>query len=242
METIKNIDASRGVIKYGVVISTVTAVLTLIALTVAVCTPPLSGPFCKGDCLSYPYTDIISRFPRDYYWMIAAILSSFSFMAMMAVVHVTAPQEGKHFSLAGFGFGVMSALILSVDYFIQLSFIQPTLLAGETEGIAALSQYNPHGIFIILEELGFITMNIALFCLFPVFRGAPKPAGGLRATFLTGFILMILSFLAIVFAFGLKREYRFEVIIISITWMELIIIGFLLGRYFRRLSRPDQNR
>lgn len=222
------------ILKSGARISAITAILTLIAFGIAVCTPPLSGPFCKGDCYIYPYTDIISRFPRDYYWMIAAILSSFSFLAMMASVHVSAPPERKHFSLTGTGFAIISALILSADYFVQLSFIQPSLIAGETGGIAALSQYNPHGIFIILEELGFITMNIALFCLYPVFRGANKPAKGLRATVLAGFLLMIISFLIVLLAFGLNREYRFEVIIISITWIELIVGGFLLASYFRR--------
>lgn len=241
MKSIEIFNTPKEVLKYGVAISTVTGALTLIALAVAVCTPPLSGPFCKADCLQYPYTDIISRFPRDYYWMIPAILSSFSFLSMMAAVNVTNTPERKHFSLTGLGFAVISTLILSADYFIQLSFIQPSLLAGETEGVAALSQYNPHGIFIILEELGFITMNIALFFLYLVFRGTGKRDTGLRVTLLTGFLLMIISFPAILLAFGLNREYRFEVIIISITWTELIIAGFLLAKFFKDKARQGQN-
>jgi len=39
----------------------------------------------------------------------------------------------------------------------------------------------------------------------------------------------------------MNREYRFEVIIISITWIELIIAGFLLGRYFKRLKNQPEN-
>lgn len=238
MKTIENL---RGIAGFGRCISVLTAVLTVISLGVAVSTPPLSGPFCTGECFRYPYTDIAGRFPRDYYWMVPAILSAFSFLAMMATVHVATPQDRKHFSLTGLGFAMISALILSADYFIQLSFIQPALLAGETEGIAALSQYNPHGIFIILEELGFMTMNIALFCLFPVFRGLHKPSGALRVTLMAGFILMIISFASVLLAFGMNREYRFEVIIISITWIELIIAGFLLGRYFKRLKNQPEN-
>lgn len=230
----KALNSPQGITGFGRCISILTAALTVISLGVAVSTPPLSGPFCTGECFRYPYTDIVSRFPRDYYWMVPAILSSFSFLAMMATVHVATPHERRHFSLTGLGFAMISALLLSADYFIQLSFIQPSLMAGETEGIAALSQYNPHGLFIILEELGFITMNIALFCLFPVFRGAHKPAGALRVTLMAGFLLMIISFTAVLMAFGLNREYRFEVIIISITWIELIIVGFLLGRYFKQ--------
>ena len=45
---------------------------------------------------------------------------------------------------------------------------------------------------------------------------------------------MLLSFLAITASFGMNREYRFEVVIISITWIELIITGILISLFFKR--------
>lgn len=222
--------------KFGYYISLFTAVITIITFGIAICTPPLSGPFCKEGCFEYPYHEIISRFPRDYFWMFPAIILSFSYMVMMIAVHKVVSPERSVFSLSGVAFAVISTLILSADYFVQVSFIQPTLMAGETEGIAMLSQFNPHGLFIILEELGFITMNISFVFLAPALTESARLEKSLRLTVITGFFLMLLSFATIVFINGINREYRFEVIIISITWIELIIVSILLSRYFRRRS------
>jgi hypothetical protein len=55
--------------------------------------------------------------------------------------------------MLGIVFATISCTLLVGDYFIQISVIQPSLLKGETDGIALLTQYNPHGIFIALEEV-----------------------------------------------------------------------------------------
>jgi len=225
-----------GLAQFVYYISLFTAVITIITFGIAICTPPLSGPFCKSGCFEYPYHEIINRFPRDYFWMFPAIILSFSYMLMMISVHKSATPEKNVFSLAGVAFAVISTLILSVDYFVQVSFIQPSLLAGETEGIAMISQFNPHGLFIILEEIGFITMNISFIFLVPALTSSTRIEKSLRLTFIIGFILMLLSFAAVVLIHGIKREYRFEVIIISITWIELIIVSILFSKYFKKIS------
>jgi hypothetical protein len=155
---------------------------------------------------------------------------------MMISVHKAATPEKSVFSLAGVAFSVISTLILSVDYFVQVSFIQPSLLAGETEGIAMISQFNPHGLFIILEEMGFITMNISFIFLAPALTSSTRIERSLRLTFIIGFSLMLLSFAALVLIYGINREYRFEIIIISITWIELIIVSILFTKYFKKIS------
>lgn len=223
--------------KFGYWISIITAAITFITFGIAINTPPLSGPYCQAGCFEYPYHEIISRFPRDYYWMFPAIILSISYLVMMIVFHKSVPEEKNLFSLTAVGFAIISTLILSLDYFVQVSFIQPSLLAGETEGIAMLSQFNPHGLFIILEELGFITMNISFFCLVPVFSSSVRLEKALKLTFISGFILMMLSFAGISILHGLNREYRFEIVVISITWLELIIAGILFAGYFKRIER-----
>ena len=228
----RNVSTSR----FGYYVSVITAILTVVSFGIAVCTPPLSGPFCTGDCFRYPYHDIISRFPRDYYWMYPAILLSFSYLVMMIAVHRSMPSERNLFSAIASGFAIMSSLILSSDYFIQVSFIQPSLLAGETDGVAMMSQFNPHGIFIILEEMGFVTMGISFLFLVPAFSGAGRLEKSLRLTFIISFCLTVASFIAISAVHGIMREYRFEVAVISITWIELIIVSILFSRYFRRLE------
>jgi hypothetical protein len=227
---VKNANISR----FGYYVSVITAILTVVSFGIAVCTPPLSGPFCQGDCFRYPYHDILSRFPRDYYWMYPAILLSFSYLVMMITVHRSMPAERNLFSAVASGFAIISSLILSSDYFIQVSFIQPSLLAGETDGVAMMSQFNPHGIFIILEELGFVVMGISFLFLVPAFGGPTRLEKSLRLTFIISFFLTVIAFIAISAVHGIMREYRFEVAVISITWIELIIVSILFSKYFRR--------
>lgn len=214
--------------KTGFYVSLATGIITLITFAVAIGTPPLSGPFCTGNCFEYPYSDIASRFPRDYYWMFGAIVLSFSYLMMMGVVHQTTAPDKKLYSQIGLQLATMASLVLIVDYFLQLSVIQASLLAGETEGIAQLSQFNPHGIFIVLEEIGFLLMIFSFFALAPAFKGHKA----LQWTVSISFALAVLSFILVSFQHGVEREYRFEVIVISITWLEVIVVsGMLAGRY-----------
>ncbi len=154
MESLK-MQADFNAAKFGYFVSIITAILTVITFGIAITTPPLSGPYCTGSCFEYPYIDISNRFPRDYYWMYPAILLSFTYLMMIVSIQHIATNGKKLYGMIGVSFAAMSALVLSADYFIQVSVIQPSLLSGETEGIALLTQFNPHGIFIVLEEMGF---------------------------------------------------------------------------------------
>jgi len=223
--------------KFGFYISMITTIIAVVTFAIAISTPPMSGPFCTGSCFEYPYADIASRFPRDYYWMYPAIVLSFFYLIMMSCIYQIAHSSKKVFAMVGVSFATMSALILSVDYFVQVSVIQPSLLAGETEGIALLSQFNPHGIFIVLEEIGFSLMIISFFALFPIFDGKNSLEKAIRYTAVIGFILAIVSFALVSIIHGIHREYLFEVIIILITWIELIVLGILFTRYFKRFIR-----
>ena len=220
--------------KFGFYISMITTIITVVTFAMAISTPPLSGPFCTGSCFEYPFSDIASRFPRDYFWMYPAIVLSLFYLVMMVSIYQITPGSKKVFAMVGVSFATMSALILSIDYFIQVSVIQPSLLAGETEGIALLTQFNPHGIFIVLEEIGFFLMIISFFALFPIFDGKSSLEKTIRYTAIISFILAIVSFTLVTIIHGIHREYIFEVIIISITWLELILLGILFTLYFKR--------
>ena len=220
--------------------SVLLAIMTVITLAIAICTPPLSGPFCAGDCFTYPYSDIAQRFPRDYYWMYAAMAMLLVYVMVMIAIHRVAGESRKVFTLAGLAFALMSALILIVDYYIQLFVIQASLLEGETEGIALLTQFNPHGIFIALEEAGFILMSLSFLALVPVFRQYGKTGKPVMITFSLIFILTLASVIIMSMIYGIRREYRLEVIIISINWLGLIASSVLLAVFFRKHRRIEQ--
>ena len=220
--------------RLGLYISIITAIVTLITFAIEIFTPPLSGPWCEGDCFIYPYNNIASRFPRDYLWMYPAMAVMVLYVILMVCIHQYALPHKKVFSQIGLSIALMAAIILISNYFVQVSVIQPSLIKGETHGIAILSQYNPHGIFIALEEIGFLLANISLFMMIPVFPPSDILNKALRLTWMIGFFLAVFTLVLISLVYGIMREYFFEIAIISIVWLQLIISSIILSRIFKR--------
>jgi hypothetical protein len=220
--------------KVGFYSAVLTTLLTLISFGIAISTPPLSGPFCTGGCYTYPYSDIASRFPRDYYWMYPAMILNVVYYVLMVAIHYFAPVEKKIFSHIGLSFAFLSMATFVIDYFLQVSVIQPSLILGETDGIALLSQFNAHGVFIVLEEIAFIMMSMSMLFMAPVFVGKTKSEKALRGIFTGSFLLNAVSFALISAFYGISREYRFEVAAFTINWLALIASGILLSIVFRR--------
>lgn len=222
--------------RLGYYLSLLIAGITAITLGIGFFTPPISGPNCRENCIEYPYLDIASRFPRDYIWMFPAIVLTLLFVALMVCIHYHAPEGAKVFSHIGLALALMSAVLLVANYFVQVSVIQPSLDNGEVDGIALLSQYNPNGLFIALEEIGYLLMSAALFCVVPVFSSANRLERALRWIFIAGFVLALVALAAVSVQHGVHREYRFEVIVISINWIVLIVAGVLLSAVFKRAT------
>lgn len=223
--------------RFGFYIAILTSAITLATFFIAFFTPPISGPFCTGGCISYPYKNITDRFPADYYWMFPAILMMLVFVILMVCMHYTASGEKKIFSLTGLLFAMMSAMIIIVDYYIQLSVIQPSLLKGETDGIAILTQYNPHGIFIALEEAGYLLMSAAFLFMGLAIGKTSRLERSIRIVLIFSFSFTILAFGLFLIKYGVKREYLFEITIITINYFTLITAGILLSILFRKAEQ-----
>jgi len=220
--------------KFGSYIAITTSILALGTFIIAVLTPPLSGPFCQGNCFEYPFLDIASRWPRDYFWMFPAMVLTLLYVVFFVIIHFYAEERRKIFSLTAVIFASLSALILVTDYFIQVSVIQPSLINGESDGISILTQYNPHGLFIALEELGYLFMSISFLFVAIAIPKTSKTGIAVRWVFITGFVLSLISLLVICLTLGIKREYIFEITIITIDWFVLIITGLLVAKVFQK--------
>jgi hypothetical protein len=154
-------------------------------------------------------------------------------VAFVVSIHTYAAQHKKIYSRIGLSFGLIAAGILLSDYFIQFSVVPISLMNQETDGITLLTQYNPHGIFIVLEELGYLLMSLSFLFLAPVFTNEGRLASVVRWVFVTGFILTMVFLAVISINYGLDREDRFEIAVISIDWLVLLINGVLLSLLFR---------
>ena len=217
-------------------VAVLTAVATWLSFAVAVATPPKSGPFCVGVCVGYPYTDIAAYIPRDFLWLFPGLLPAPLFVLLVNGIHDRAAAEARRFSRLGVAFATMAATVLTADYFIQLRVIQPAVLRAQIDGLAPLTQYNPHGVFIALEEAGYLLMAVSF-----AFAAAALPARQvllrvIRRVFVGGAVAVLLLFVGLSIAYGFDIEYRFEVAAISVDWIVLIVTGTLFAYAYRSPS------
>lgn len=225
-------------LRLGSVLALATAIVGLTALVSAVTTPPRSGPFCRAGCLTYPYTDAAAFVPRDYWWMYPQSLLVVLVLALLVCIHHTAAPTSRVFSGIAVVLGVVAAAALLLDYAIQLAVLQPSLLRGQTAGLSLVSQYNPHSVFIALEDLGYLLLGLALFTVAAVFTAASRLESGLRWLLLIGGVLTVVALPALAVAYRADLEYRYEVTAIALTWITVIAAGLLLARWFRHTVAP----
>ena len=188
------------------------------------------------DKAPYPFTDpvIAAQWPGDYLWMYPAMVLMLLFVALVAAVHACAPPARRVFSLLALCIAAVAAAVLLIDYYPQVSIMQPSLEKGQLDGWSMLTMYNPNGVFIALEELGYLLMSIVFLCLARVFVGKTGVERALRWLLSASFAASILSLVVVSAVRGIDRGDAFEIIVISIVWLTLIAAGVLIALVFRR--------
>lgn len=219
--------------KFSFYTAILVSIFALITFIVASTTIPITGPFCRSNCISYPYNNVLSQFPKDYYWMFLTIVFMTVYLILFICLEYLAKEEKKLFAKIATIFAAMSAATIILCYFVHISVIQPSLINGETAGISLISQYNPHGVFIALEEIGYLLMSVSFIFAALTLSNKSKLEKIIRWVFTAGFILTITAFILIASSLGLHREYIFEVAAITITWFTLIINGALIAIFLR---------
>jgi hypothetical protein len=220
-----------------------TAFMAVVSLAIAVTTLPRSGPYCQSGCVGYPYTDVAALVPRDYLWMYPAVVLTLLVIVLVECIHHQMAPGRRLLSRIGVAFTIMGAAILVVDYASQLTFIQPALVLGETEDLSPWTQYNPHGIFIALENVGYVLLNIAFF-----FIGIAMLRMATRLWRTAGWIFTVggaLTLALLVFystLYQVRMDYRFEVPAILVTWLVLMAAPVLLSIAFLRTEPVRKER
>jgi hypothetical protein len=229
-------DLSSNVNSYfvGLYSALLTVIVTVITFILAMFAVPISGVFCPQNCIEYPYLETASQFPNDYLWMFPVILLIIFYMILMVSINSISSNKKKIYSQIGLMFAIVSGVILLSNYFIQIFVVPISIINGETQGIAILTQYNPHGIFLVLENLGYLVMSISFLFMALIFDRRDRLRTAIWWVFIIGFILTIVSFVLITFIYGLEQKDRFEVAVISIDWLVLIVNGILLSMFFNK--------
>lgn len=212
-----------------------TAIIAAVFFIAGILTPARSGPFAPAaNSITYPYINVAAFIPNDYLWLYPGILLALIFVVLMVCIHYYTSNDKKIFSHIGLSFALVYATVITIDYFIQFTMVIPSILSGETTGLSLFTQYNPHGIFIALEGLGYFMMSVAFLFAAAVFAGG-RLERAIRWLFVSSFILAIVSFTVLSL---LKYDIvAFEVTILTINWAVLIVSGILLSVLFRREGR-----
>jgi hypothetical protein len=214
-----------------------TAVFAAAALGFGLTTPPRSGPHCARPCITYPYTDAAAFVPRDYLWMYPATLTALGAVALMACILHDAGRPRRTWGQIALGLATVAAAALTIDYAIQLAAVQPSMLAGQTRDLSLVSMYNPHGIFLALEDLGYLLMAVSfLFAGLAIARRA-RFGSAVRWILLISGIVVAAALLVLGLWYGRQLDDRFEVVTIGIDWAVLMVAGVLLGLSSGRARR-----
>ncbi len=235
----ENKSLQNNCLKFGMYSSFILAILTIVTFGFAMIAVPPAGPYCPANCMEYPFPDILLYFPRDYYWMYLAIFQLFAFVIFMVTNHFIANAAKKLYTLIGISFTLIASTVLLMAYFTQFSVVPISVMKGETEGIALITQYNHHGLFIALEELGYIAMSIALFFLAFAFSKNNRAEKIIRIILILQFFLTIIAFVFYNLKFGIERSYMFEVATITINWLVIIIVGIKTGLVYRKKYKSN---
>lgn len=95
---------------------------------------------------------------------VIGFLTTLSFIVVMASVHSYASDEKKVFSLVGLSFAVIYATVISVNYFIQLTFVRQG-----TFDVSVFDMTNMHSMMWVIEVLGYFFMGLATLFTAPIF-------------------------------------------------------------------------
>jgi len=123
-----------------------------------------------------------------------SILLGSAFLVLLACIHQAAPSGRKVWSQAALAFGTVYAVLISLTYFVQLTFIGPRMAQGRTEGIEMFLFIPFDSFFYSVDLLGYSFMSVATLFAAPVFVGqgieravrAFLLANGLLLPFLVG--------------------------------------------------------
>ena len=110
-------------------------------------------------------------------------------------------------------------------------------MRAETSGLSLFTQYKPPGVFIALEDLGYLALCASFLFVGLSLPGDWRLARAIRWTLVVSALLGFACFIGMTWRFGLDIEYRFEVAIITITWITLLAAGLMLVFFLRSAGK-----
>ncbi len=125
--------------------------------------------------------------------LVPSLLLAPSFALLILCVHYYAPESKKIWSHAGIIFAVVYTVMVSINYYVQLTLVVPHLMSGEVESIRPFL-FTPFDSFIYsVDVLGYSFMSLStLFAAF-VFNGTGLERTARRFLIANGLLIPFLA-------------------------------------------------
>ena len=120
-------------------ISLSVTVAAMAALAVGLFTPAHSGPYCRSDCIGYPYSGGAQFVPRDFWWQYPAALVAVLALLLVSALPARQLAGARMAHRVATSLATLATGVLLTDYGIRLMVVQPSLVKGETEGLGLWS-------------------------------------------------------------------------------------------------------
>lgn len=156
-----------------------------------------------------------------------------SFLVLVVCLHQLSSPDRKVWSHAAVAFATVYAVLISINYFVQLTWVGPRMLAGRTQGIEPFQFVVFDSFLYSVDILGYSFMSVATLFAARIFTG-----GGLERTirwFLTANGLLI-PFIA------LQMYYHPLIWVASLWAVTFPGSTWLLAVLFRRLKTSPAGR
>jgi hypothetical protein len=103
--------------------------------------------------------------------MVPVIFMALAVVVVVSCLHYLTPESRRPASLAAVAFTAAYAVIICVNYYLQLFVVRLNLLSGEWEGLSLLAMPNLHSAFFALEAIGYAFMSLATLLIIPLIEG-----------------------------------------------------------------------
>ena len=93
-----------------------------------------------------------------------------AFVVLLACIHQTTPPAQRVWSLSALAFGIAYMVLISMNYYVQLTFVAPRLARGDTAGIESFLFVPFNSFLYAVDILGYSFMSVATLFAVPLFR------------------------------------------------------------------------
>ena len=155
--------------------------------------------------------------------VISGIITVLVFTVLMACIHDYARTERKTFSRLGMLFTIGYAVLISFNYFMQLTLVRQNLYK------VPFDMSDPRSIFFVIEVLGYGFMGLATFFAAWVFNSG-KLENAVRWLFITNGVLGIAGMIGYALGFSMNIMYGGLVLWDIVMPISSILLAILFKR------------